>query len=288
MNTLRTRIWQEEAEPDNPFAARVARCHGYDVYGQVLGRAGWADMVFLLFAGQRPSPRQARLLDALAVALANAGPRDPANHAAMCAGVGGSTAAATLMAALAVGAGQVTGAREVWAAMQAWAQCGTDLALWRGHWADPAPRNASVWPACDHRPGFEAHGERATLPVLQTLYCLARLSPGPCLPWLHANREAFEAAAQGQPLAMTGVAAAAMVDLGLDAEQGEMLHLLLRLPGAAAHALEQRRHGHKNFPFFALELVDDPADRKPEAGPAEARGEAAATVPAVAREEVAA
>jgi citrate synthase len=48
------------------------------------------------------------------------------------------------------------------------------------------------------------------------------------------------------------------VDLGFTPDQGEMLHLLLRLPGAAAHALEQREQGHKDFPFFALDLLDDP------------------------------
>ncbi len=274
MNTLRTGIWQEEAEPDNPFAARVARCHGYDVYGQVLGRAGWAEMVFLLFTGQRPSPRQARLLDALAVALANAGPRDPANHAAMCAGVGGSTAAAALMAALAVGAGQVTGAREVWAAMRGWLQCGTDLDSWRTHWEAPASGHGAVWPESGHSPGFEAHGASTATPVRQALACLAGLSPGACLPWLHAHLGAYEAAASGRPLAMAGVAAAALVDLGFDPDQGEMLHLLLRLPGAAAHALEQKKLGHKNFPFFELDLLDDPARAAP--APAAARQEEAA------------
>jgi citrate synthase len=29
-----------------------------------------------------------------------------------------------------------------------------------------------------------------------------------------------------------------------------MLYLLLRLPGAAAHALEQKQLGFKRFPFF--------------------------------------
>ena len=37
-----------------------------------------------------------------------------------------------------------------------------------------------------------------------------------------------------------------------------MLHLLLRLPGAAVHALEQKGYGHKNFPFFRIELENDP------------------------------
>jgi citrate synthase len=66
------------------------------------------------------------------------------------------------------------------------------------------------------------------------------------------------------PLAMSGVAAAAFFDLGMDEHQSEMLYLLLRLPGAAAHALEQRHLGWKKFPFYAsaIELVDDPGLRE--------------------------
>ena len=73
-----TRIWLEEPEPDNAFATRAAYCHGFDVYGEMLGRASWSDMLYLLFLGETPSRQQATLLNALAVALANAGPRDPA------------------------------------------------------------------------------------------------------------------------------------------------------------------------------------------------------------------
>jgi citrate synthase len=57
---------------------------------------------------------------------------------------------------------------------------------------------------------------------------------------------------------MSGVAAAALHDLGLSPAQGEMMHLLLRLPGSAVHALEQKDFGHKNFPFFRIELENDP------------------------------
>jgi citrate synthase len=257
---IRTRIWQEEPEADNPFAARVARCHGYDVYGEMLGRAGWVDMLYLLFRGEAPSRPQAQMLEALAVALANPGLREAAVHAAMCGGVGGSTSAACLMAALAAGAGQLGGGREVFLAMEAWAACGTQLDAWRDRLAAPvdeAREAASIWPAPEHAPGFDPHGVATTTPVIQTLACLGRLGPGPRLPWLEANREALESAA-GCPLALSGVAAAAFADLGFSAEEGEMLHLVLRLPGAAAHALEQRRYGYKEFPFFAVELENDP------------------------------
>jgi citrate synthase len=62
---------------------------------------------------------------------------------------------------------------------------------------------------------------------------------------------------------MVGVAAAALADLGMQPEESEMLFLLLRLPGAAAHALEQRATGHKKFPFYELELEPTTTGAKP-------------------------
>lgn len=250
---IRTAIWDEEAEPDNAFATRAAFCHGYDVYGAMLGRAGWAEMLFLLLRGEAPAPSQAALLEALAVALANAGPRDAAVHAAMCGGVGGSTASATLAAALAIGAGVNGGAREVLLAMQAWDSCGTDLARWQAGIEAGPDRGASIWPAPEHVPGFDPHGASCATIVRQSLACLAALSPGQHLPWLASQRAALERLAE-RPLALTGVAAAALHDLGFDAQQGEMLFLLLRLPGAAAHALEQGKGGFRNFPFYTVEV----------------------------------
>lgn len=258
-HTVHTALWQELPEPDNPFATRVARCRGYDVYGELVGQARWSEMLYLLFRGEAPAPAQAELLEALAVALANPGPRDPAVHAAMSGGVGGSTAASCLMAALAVGAGALGGGREIRLALQAWAANGTDLAAWRAWLATPpAADESSAWPAPDHAPGFDPHGVSMALPVRQTLACLLRLQPEGALAWLARQRPALETAA-GAPLALSGVAAAAYHDLGLAPEQGEMLHLLLRLPGAAVHALEQRAGGYKQFPFGAIALEDSPA-----------------------------
>jgi citrate synthase len=261
--TIHTRIWQEEAEPDNAFAARSCRCHGYDVYGEMLSQASWIEYLFLLFRGEAPTVQQARLLEGLAIALANPGPRDPAVHAAMCGGVGGSTSASCLMAALGVGAGASGGAREVFNAMQDWQTRGADLALWQSALGvKPVGDPADVWPVAGHPAGFDPYGVRCTTPVLQTLAHLAALDCAPSLSWLQTNREALEMAA-GLPLAMSGVAAAALRDLGCTPDQGEMLLLLLRLPGAAVHALEQKDYGYKNFPFFQIELENDPGPAKP-------------------------
>ncbi len=270
---LHTRIWQEEPQADNPFATHTAHCHGYDVYGQMLGRASWVDMLYLLFKGQAPSPAQARLLEALALALANPGPRDPMVHAAMCGGVGGSHAAASLIAALAVGAGQSGGARDVRLAMDAWlrwdaaavddqaAQIACLIAHDMPAWLATSD---SGWPAREHPAGFDPHGVSTAGIVLKALQALAGMGVGPRLSWLQAQLGALEAAAS-MPLAMSGLAAAAFADLGFTPMEGEMLHLLLRLPGTAAHALEQQTvYGFKRFPYPPVDLQDDPLVSRPQ------------------------
>jgi citrate synthase len=259
--SIHTRIWQEEGEPENPFAARAAYCHGYNVFGEMVGNARWVEMLYLLFRGEAPSREQADLLEALAVAFANPGPRDPSVHAAMCGGTCGSTAAASLIAALSVGAGGLSGARDVLLAMEGWAMCGTRLDVWCERLSPQTCNAVSIWPASEHPPGFDPHGRGTASIVIQLLECLSGFGPGVHLRWLGENRQALENAA-GCPLALSGVAAAALHDLGFSPEEGETLHLLLRLPGAAAHALEQRAYGFRKFPFYSVELQDDPAKEK--------------------------
>lgn len=258
-NTVRSRIWREEAEPDNPFAIRAAYCRGYDVFGQMLGNARWVEMLCLLFRDELPPAPSLDMLEALAIALANPGPRDPSVHAAMCAGVGGSTAAASLIATLSVGAGRNGGAREVYDAMIAWNNCDMDLGVWSDYFLlDDADEVADIWPGREHPPGFDPHGISTATCVRQLLDTLAGIGGTERLGWLNLHYRELEQAA-ALPLAICGVAAAAFADLGFTAEEGEMLYLLLRLPGAAAHALEQADYGYRQFPFYAVELEDDPA-----------------------------
>ncbi|HVK93831.1 MAG TPA: citryl-CoA lyase [Noviherbaspirillum sp.] len=255
---IHSHLWEEEAQPDNPFVAEACYCSGYDVYGDLLGKAGYIEYLYLLIKGERPSAAVRTALEMLAVALANPGPRDPSVHAAMAAGVGGSTAASALVAALAAGAGSYGGGREVFLAMEQWQSKGMDLEAWRQGLLSPSkPTRAEVWPEVGHPPGFDPYGKRCAKPVLQTLSMLAGAMPSGHLSWLMQYREALEAAA-GHPLAMPGVTAAALGDLGFSPVEGEMLTLLLRLPGAAAHALEQGKQGFRRFPFFSLDLENDP------------------------------
>ena len=263
-NCITSKIWYEEPEADNPFAAKSCLCHGYDVYGELLQRATPMQYLLLLFLGERPEPWRERMMETLWMALANPGPRDHSVRAAMKGGVGGSGAAASLMAALAVGAGGLGGAREVFEAMKWWAALGPDLEKWRRWIAEP-PREErmDVWPEMEHPPGFDPNGLSCPTPVRETLRRLVEAGgdEAVALAWLAERREELEAATK-MPLAVSGVAAAALHDLGLTPDQGEMLYLLLRLPGAAVHALEQRglKFIWKNYPFWmdGLELSNDP------------------------------
>lgn len=257
---IHSKIWQEIPEPDNPFAAAACYCSGYDVYGDLLGKISWVEYLYLLFKLEPPTKSQAKLLEGLAVAIANPGPRDLSIRGAMNGGVGGSTAASCLMAALAPGAGQYGGAREVFLAVKLWEKCGCDLSLWTSAIENyEKDEKVEVWPDMEHPPGFDPHGASCSTPIKQTLEFLACISDADSLSWLKSNRTELEQSADC-PLAMTGVAAAALVDLGFDAEQAEMLFLLLRLPGAAVHALEQKHHGWRKYPFFSngVVLKNDP------------------------------
>jgi citrate synthase len=248
---ITTKIWRETPELDNPFAAASCYCGGYDIYGDILKNASYIEYLYLLFKQQQPTPEQSALLQGLAIALANPGPRDHSVRAAMSAGVGGSTHASAIIAATAVGAGNLGGAREVFHALEYWQQCQTSLKAWQQLIKQPPqPAREDVWLPMEHTPGFDPNGVSCPTPVKQTLTYLADIGQGTHLHWLNNQRTESEAFS-GCPLAFSGVAAAALYDLDFLPEQAEMLFLLLRLPGAAVHSLEQERLGWRKYPFFA-------------------------------------
>lgn len=251
METITTRIWDEDAHPENPFTVNRCRCCGFDIYGDLLKNASYMEYLYLLFKQEQPSLIDTLLLESLSIALANPGPRDYSVRAAMNAAVGGSTRASAIIAALSVGAGSLGGAREVFCAVDYWRHCGFELQEWKTLLSNPPTQSdRDIWLPMDHPPGFDPNGSVCPPPVVQTLECLKELGGTPALKWLHDHRCELEATANC-PLAFSGVAAATFYDLGLAPEQAEMLYLLLRLPGAAAHALEQEKMGWKNYPFFA-------------------------------------
>jgi len=247
---ISSRIWCETPELDNPFAASSCVCCGYDVYNDLLKNARYSDYLYLLFKHKQPSAEQSALLEGLAIALANPGPRDHSVRAAMSAGVGRSTHASALIAALAVGAGNLGGAREVFTALEYWQHCHTDLDKWQQWIADPPQLGREdICHPMEHAPGFDPNGISCPTPVKQTLAHLVEVGNSETLRWLQACRTQLEDFA-GCPLAFSGVAAAVLYELEFLPQEAEMLFLLLRLPGAAIHSLEQERLGWRKYPFF--------------------------------------
>lgn len=246
---IHTRIWNEEPQAENPFVAEKCFCAGFDVYGEILKKANWFEYVYLLFTQERPEKWQAELLEKIAIAIANPGIRDHSVRAAMNAGVGGSTSASTLMAALATGAGQLGGAREVFASVTFWQTCKQDLQKWKEALNDLDKKEVDGWPAMEHPPGFDPNGVSCATPVKQLMSVCAEVKEAENTRWLQHNRAELESMAN-MPLAVTGVTSAVLHDIGFSADQSEMLFLLLRLPGAAVHALEQRELGWKKYPFY--------------------------------------
>ena len=168
----------------------------------------------------------------------------------MSAGVGRSTHASALIAALAVGAGNLGGAREVFTALEYWQHCHTDLDKWQQWIADPPQLGREdICHPMEHAPGFDPNGISCPTPVKQTLAHLVEVGNSETLRWLQACRTQLEDFA-GCPLAFSGVAAAVLYELEFLPQEAEMLFLLLRLPGAAIHSLEQERLGWRKYPFF--------------------------------------
>jgi citrate synthase len=253
-SSIHTTIWDEApvsvASEQNIFA----RCHGYDVYGQLVGRCSLTQMLYLLFRGECPTETQVRMLDALSVALINPGPRDTSVHAAMSAGVAGSVPASWLMVALSVGAGRHGGSTDVRECMQLWTQLGPDVLSWQ---QALVPRPAKhIWPACEYPAGHVRVGVNTGPTVLATLETLCRIGgvSAVALRWLQAHHEALSEGLEGA-MGFSFVAAMALTDLGFTAEEGELMYLMLRLPGAAVHALEQSQRGHRAFPFPQAEKL---------------------------------
>ena len=261
-DTVKTRLWAEVPSEHDDYVAQKCIAAGYDVYGDLLGQVSWIEYLYLLFLHEPPSRGHAQLLNDLAVAIACHGPRDPAIRAAMTAAAGGSTAASSLVAALAVGAGQLSGARDVHDLMLAWSQAGNALDTWKNQILVKQFRSHTIWPDRTHPPGFDPNAGVCGLPVLQTLTKLCQQQETLHLNWLQVHRQVLQDTVE-MPLAFTAVAAAAFLDLQLDAQQGEMLYLLLRLPGAATLAVEQHQRGWKDYPFHKNKLIltDDPDQR---------------------------
>jgi citrate synthase len=258
---LETAIWKEITNNENEFQAEKSFCYGYDVYNDLIKNANWIDYLYLLISGTKPTDEQSSLLEKLSIILANPGIRDLSVRGAMNAGVGKAPTASVLIAALSVGSGQYSGAREVSLSMQLWLQNYNmpifDLSI-------KSPEEKDIWPEIDHLPGFDPHAINSSIIIDNCLEQLSQYQISLHLNWLIQSKTTLEKVAN-QPLSLIGVISAAFCDLSLTTQQSEFLYLILRLPGAAAHAMEQEKLGWRKFPFFAdtVSLEKQPEKKSP-------------------------
>jgi len=260
---IKSNIWYEESEPTNPYRAQEVYCHGYNVFTELIHELTWIQMLFLLFKGELPNETQLKLLEQLSVAIANPGVRDCSVHAAMCGGVGGSTPAASLMASLAVSAGQFNGAKEVSLIIQGWSKGFLELVAWKNYLKSLTEKKdeGDIWLKLDHIVGFDSYIQtmgKPTLRLLESSYYISKncksISDLKCsaIKFLKENASELEKEIKNG-IAMTSVIAAILFDIGFNAKESEFIYLILRLPGAAVHAIEQENFGYKNFPFGNIE-----------------------------------
>ena len=216
---------------------------------ELMGRLSFGEAIYLLLAGERPSPTFGRLMEALLVASMDHGVQPPSTLAARTvAGTGAPPRAAAAAGVLALGSrlgggGSIESSRRF---------LDEGIAL-VGDWVSPddaARRLLDHWSGTaddDTPPGF-GHRRHARDPRAVRLLQLAfELDVDGAYTQLARALEQEltqrRAAAGQDPAALNvdGAIAAVCGDIGIDAETATMLFTIARVPGLVAHALEEQR-----------------------------------------------
>ncbi|MBO3750144.1 citryl-CoA lyase [Streptosporangiaceae bacterium NEAU-GS5] len=217
------------------IAPDVIELRGHPVQ-ELIGRIGFAEVLWLMVRGELPSPRRAALLEAALVAAVDHGPHAPsiavARMAATC-GVGLNNAIASGVNVLGDshgGAGQ---------------QCVELLDDVIGLGVDQA---LAAWRTRSrYLPGF-GHRLHTRDPRRDPLLALveAAVADG-VVPGLHlAAAHEVEAAIAPVPMNIDGVTAVVYAELGFAAPLARGLFVLSRSVGILAHAWEETQQGRRN------------------------------------------
>ena len=243
-----TRIWQETPSEKNPYLAEQCRCHGYDIL-ELAQKRSFADVLFLLFQGELPTPEQARMLETLLIVLINPGPRHPATRAAMNAAVSKTHTQHLLPIGLSVLGGAHLGAAEVLASMRCLAENLKRLPaeVARECLFAPRPAEGDFHPI----PGFGSRfGGIDPMPRQMATLLVSLPGAGRALAWGEGFTEALAPYDMGW--LAPGVAAAVLHYLGFSPWAGGGLFQLACAPGILAHGLELA-----DKPITAMPFLDE-------------------------------
>ncbi len=235
---ISTQIWQETPAADNPYITAALHCQGYDLR-ELMRKRSFVDVFYLMFRGDLPSRAQAQLLEQLMIALITPGPRHPASRAAMNVGVGKTHPVHILPIAASVLGGDYAGGGEVESAMR---------------WLSEHINQPVIECLAQEQHESTGFGRRQGGVQLLAVSLGEQLSQldgaGPHLRWGVEMSRAL--GAQGKGWLMTGVAAAAFLDLGFAPRAGACLLQLLGAPGLVAQGLE-----YAGKPLVAMPFVSD-------------------------------
>jgi citrate synthase len=213
---------------------------GYDLI-ELIGRVPFPSVLFLLFNGELPEPRVAKLIDALMVASIDHGPGAPSVLAARTAVSGGASLGAAGAAGL-LTLGRFHGAAvqdsmEVIQAVQSlFDECG-NLAL-------AAERVVANWRQSGRRiPGMGHRQHKRTDPRIARLFVLAQ-EAGVSGHYLAAAQaletELKQAIGKVLPINIDGAMAAILLEVGFPPGLANALFMVARITGILAHASEEQ------------------------------------------------
>ncbi|RKJ94139.1 citryl-CoA lyase [Alicycliphilus denitrificans] len=245
------------------------RYSGYPIQ-ELIGRVGFAQMIWLMTRGELPSEGEARLLDAALVAAVDHGPQAPsiaiARMAATC-GVGLNNAMASAVNVLGdVHGGAGEQAVEMYAGIAQRLDRGEDLRAAASAGLDEAiARHGKFVSGFGHR--FHPIDPRAPrLLELVDEAARAGVVSGRFARIGRAVEEELAARKNGKriPMNIDGATAVIYAELGFPAALARGLFCLSRSVGILAHAWEQTRQGGRNKGPIPREYIwsyDGPAQR---------------------------
>ncbi len=243
-----TRIWKEWASIDNPYIPSRISCHGYDLF-ELVKNSSFSEVFFLLFKGEIPDKKDAKLFESLMIALINPGPRHDATRAAMNAGVGKTSSVHILPIALAVFGGEYLGAGKIEEIMRFLRK---SQKLDVGEFSNDILNKLELDQLTEQDiPGFgNIYGgvDLVSTKIAEILLGLSK--PDSALEWGCKLVEKLKD--KGIGWLPTGLASAVLSDLGFHPRAGSCLYQLLSAPGLAAHGIELA-----NKPITAMPYVKD-------------------------------
>lgn len=259
-----TEICLEVPSENNPFLTEKRYVAGYDIEALTM-KCSFIETLYLLFKQELPTPQQTKLLNALFVALSNAGPRDEATRATMAAGVSKTRPEHLLPIGLNVIGGANNGAQSVEHAY-VFIQQQVKKTLLHGSTInidlldkefnlllDQFPDSVTFSPqnCLQVMPGFSQFFGCVDRLTVRLAYSLFDIVPDSAVfLWMKTFNEKLHKYQLG--ITPVGLAAAVFLQLELGARESIGLYQLLRAPGILAHGMEQT---HK--PITSIPMLKD-------------------------------